>query len=325
MSPHAEADPEFSNERPRATPPVAASVVIPAYQAEDLIGGCLDALMAQAPETPAHEILVVDNGSRDDTVGRVKSHPLFRRGVVRLLREERPGSYAARNLGIAEARGNAILFIDADCRPSACWVAALCAELMDPLVLLTGSSIVPATGDGSLVERYSAAEGILSQDATLRRPVGSFLQTASMGVRADDARSIAGFRADLPTGGDADFCLRLQRARQGGIRLASSASVSHVHRTSVRGLWRQFRRYGQGDVLLWRLHGGSPVRAVLKGGIESLRVLLAPLLSVLRVPESLMTRDILPAATPLLTAVRTLARWAGRLRALVHPGALHRS
>lgn len=85
-----------------------ASVVIPAYNAGRYLAETLDSVLAQT--LPAHEILVIDDGSTDDTpvvaakfVGRV-TH----------VRQENRGVSAARNNGIARASGNWIAFLDAD-------------------------------------------------------------------------------------------------------------------------------------------------------------------------------------------------------------------
>jgi hypothetical protein len=98
---------------------VEVSVVVPARDASATIGGLLEALAAQEPQPPA-EVVVVDDGSRDDTVdiARAASIP------VRLVRQSGEGPGAARNCGVAAARGELLAFTDADCRPAPGWLAA---------------------------------------------------------------------------------------------------------------------------------------------------------------------------------------------------------
>ena len=85
------------------------SVVIPMYNSEKTIARALDAAMAQ--QYPPIEIVVVDDGSKDDSPYQVKalSHPL-----VRLIRQDHQGVSIARNTGIAHAHGDIIAFLDAD-------------------------------------------------------------------------------------------------------------------------------------------------------------------------------------------------------------------
>jgi glycosyltransferase involved in cell wall biosynthesis len=97
------------------------SVIIPAFNSRAALEGCLHHLSLQT--WPAHrfEILVVDNGSAPDQ----DPAPLLARFPnARLLREPQPGSYAARNRGIAAAQGPLIAFTDSDCLPDPAWLAS---------------------------------------------------------------------------------------------------------------------------------------------------------------------------------------------------------
>lgn len=102
------------------------SFVIPAFDARATIDETLRSVRAQT--YPAIEILVVDDGSRDDTVRVAEAHAR-EDGRVRLIRQENAGVAAARNRGIAEARGEYVAPVDADdlCAPerTAKQVAAL--------------------------------------------------------------------------------------------------------------------------------------------------------------------------------------------------------
>ena len=92
---------------PQAPPEV--SVVVPAYNAEALLGGALDAIAAQTAGVSA-ETIVVDDGSADGTAEAARRHPL----APRVVTQANAGSAAARNRGIAEARGRWVAFCDAD-------------------------------------------------------------------------------------------------------------------------------------------------------------------------------------------------------------------
>jgi hypothetical protein len=84
------------------------SVVIPAYKAIGTIDAAIDSVLAQT--VPPHEIIVVDDGSPDDTAAHVaRRHP-----GVRLVRQANAGCGMARNAGAAVATGDWLAFLDAD-------------------------------------------------------------------------------------------------------------------------------------------------------------------------------------------------------------------
>lgn len=104
------------------------SVVIPCYNEESSLGACLDALAAQTLK-PA-EIIVVDNNCTDRTVEVAKRY-----AGVRIVAERQQGVIAARNRGLAVARGSVLVRIDADTRPAAGWLAEIAAAMQDKSVL----------------------------------------------------------------------------------------------------------------------------------------------------------------------------------------------
>src|SRR5689334_14243206 len=103
---------------------VAVSIVVPAHNAAHTLPACICALLKQDLTQP-YEIIVVDDGSTDETASL--GSLCARR--VRVLRQERKGPAAARNRGIREACGRVVLFTDADCEPMAGWASALVRAL----------------------------------------------------------------------------------------------------------------------------------------------------------------------------------------------------
>lgn len=84
------------------------SVVIPAYNASKTIAETLDAILAQS--WPAVDVVVVDDGSKDDTRGALQPYA----DRARLIFQSNSGVSAARNRGVAEAAGDWVAFCDAD-------------------------------------------------------------------------------------------------------------------------------------------------------------------------------------------------------------------
>lgn len=269
------------------------------------------------------EILLVDNGSDDGTPELLAAFAARDPAHRRVLREERPGSYAARNRGWREARGRWILFTDGDCRPEPSWMRALVQALDGGARRLCGGAVHAEEDQPGLVSRHAREAGILGQDGALAR---GFLQTANLAVERAELEAVGGFDESLFSGGDADLCWRLVRDRQLVLFLIPGAAVSHAHREDLGSLWVQFRRYGQSDVDLAARHGWGPgwkqgARIVL----DLLRVVGAPVLMLFGFPRALFTRDLLPLVNPYLRALRVLARRRGQWLALRRPEARHRA
>jgi glycosyltransferase involved in cell wall biosynthesis len=102
------------------------SIVIPAHNEGKRIARCLEALRNQSLDRGQYEVIVVDDGSEDDTVD------VAARQGARVVRQPRKGAAAARNRGIDEARGEIILFTDADCIPEEHWAERLSTPLTQP-------------------------------------------------------------------------------------------------------------------------------------------------------------------------------------------------
>lgn len=86
------------------------SVIVPVYNASALIRRCLDSILAQKGNY-TFEVLLVDDGSTDDSVAVIEAYHDNR---FRVFRQQNTGPSAARNRGIKEANGRYLAFIDAD-------------------------------------------------------------------------------------------------------------------------------------------------------------------------------------------------------------------
>lgn len=203
----------------------AVSVVIPARNAAATLPACLEALRYQTGNPPAFEVVVVDDGSTDDTAGVAGAMG------VRVERISHTGAAAARNRGVEVTRGALLLFTDADCVPTPDWVARLTAPFADASV--AGARGVYRTRQRSLVARFVQLE--YEDKYRLLKPLQDidFVDTYSAAYRRDVFLANGGFDPTFPFAEDQDFSFRLANR---GYRLifVPDAVVYHRHAESIR-------------------------------------------------------------------------------------------
>ena len=137
-------------------------VIIPAYNAHS----CLErsAMSVLGGEWRDLELIIVDDGSRDDTPA-ICEKLAGRDGRVRVIRQENAGVSAARNRGISLARGGALAFIDPDdLYASEHALSALLEGLRSSGSLMCGGSFSLLTPSGKVKEEFSFAESFYTAD-----------------------------------------------------------------------------------------------------------------------------------------------------------------
>lgn len=138
-----------------------ASVIVVCWNSADVLGRCLDQLFAQ--DHPNYEIVVVDDGSDDDTHEVAKAAQA--RGSVAIVRSPRNrGCPHARNLGLERASGEIVAFIDADGYAAPRWLTSLVdAFAADPRIGGVASTVffdanpLVINGAGGIVNRQGWA------------------------------------------------------------------------------------------------------------------------------------------------------------------------
>ena len=184
------------------------TVVVPAYNGEDVIGGAVETALAQTLESL--EVVVVDDGSTDRTAERVASYAADD-ARVRLVKQGNSGVAAARNRGVAEARGGYIAFLDQDDRwhPRKLDLQAVVLDA-DPSVALVGCRSALIDREGRLLGWRLG--GNASGDVHEEMLEWDMVSGGSVAlVRRDAITTAGGFDTTLPIRSDWDMWIKLTR------------------------------------------------------------------------------------------------------------------
>ena len=235
-----------------ASPAPLVSVVVPVWNGARDIARCLDALGRQTLDRTAFEVIVVDNASSDGTADAVR-----RFGWATLLQEPQPGSYRARNRGLVAARGEHVMFTDADCTPDVRWIeAALAAARAHPSAGVVAGRIALASESDRTSPVCEAWERLFAFNQAKNVANGVAVTANWLSPRALVVAA-GGFRAELKSGGDHDLARRLREAGH-ALVYAPDMLVTHPVRATVPELMGKTRRIVGGRMTARRRRGGLP-------------------------------------------------------------------
>ena len=314
------------------------SVVVPVYNEGPGVDRIVAQLLSQLRD--GDEVVVVDDGSTDDTLARADRFATAHPGLVRVVaRAANGGVGAARNAGVKAARHELVAFTDAGCELSPTWLAAVRqAFAEDPRPdFVAGVYHVSSTGildTAMAVSCYPDVDELRRPDWLVRcygrlfgrvfsadRPAGR-----SLGFTTDAYAAVGGFREDMAATEDVDFSTAVARSGRRCV-IAADADLEWLQGT-LAGSARMYMKYGRGDA---RSHDRAvlvrdmarlaayvvgPVLAARGGRLGRLAVLggaaaylSLPLRRAARRPRA----PLVMAAVPLTVAVRDLAKVGGFL------------
>ena len=257
------------------------SVIVPVWNDAARLDRCLLALEGQTYPGDLYEVVVVDNGS-EEPVGPV----VARGGRVRLVREESPGSYAARNAGLAHARGEVVAFTDADCLPAPDWIEKGVARLVrggGRTVVAGRVEIFPRTPTRpNAVEQYELLFALEQKKYVRKFKYGA---TANLFVWREAFARVGPFLSEVKSGGDLEWG---RRAAECGytVEYDEETRVRHPARASLSQLYPKLVRLAGGIHDLRRIKG--------RGYLEFDRGLLWELLPPLRAVARMLCEPSLP-------------------------------
>ena len=282
-----------SRVREAASPPPAISVVVCTRDRARRLSACLRHLAhARSACDHASEIIIVDNGSRDETRDVVRAHAEAR--PVRYVLEAQPGVAMARNRGFAAARGALVAFTDDDCNVDRDWMQAVIdAFASRPELAILGGMVAPAGDSDRTVSlrMHAEARNVASADAILATMSG-----CNMAFRRDVFERIGLFDPAFGKGrriGSAEDLDLMYRALRRGLSIVylphvvvrhahgrdSATAVAQVNREYVRGrgafYWKFITDREVARMAYWEISGLLRRKRRGTGAWRTLRMLAA--------------------------------------------------
>lgn len=218
------------------------SVLVPFRDNARHIERCIAAILAQEAPAGGYEAILIDNGSRDGS--RVLAE---RFADARVIDEAKPGAYAARNRGVAAARGEILVFTDADCVPEPGWLRQHVDALADPGVDVVLGPRRPARATTplrlmTLYEETKAAVVFGGTDKTLY-----YGYTNNMGVRQRTLVAMGGFQ-EVRRGADSIFVRQLVEERgEQAVCYRREAAVVHLEIVTLGHWYAKHAIYGRSN------------------------------------------------------------------------------
>jgi glycosyltransferase involved in cell wall biosynthesis len=215
------------------------SVVVPFFDSGRHLRASIEALLDLDAEPGEVEVILVDNGSTDDSAAIAASF----RGIT-VLHEAMPGAYAARNTGIRVARAPIVGFTDADCTVDRNWAQTIFETMDDPAVgALVGHCRYP---DGASLPLRLLGSWENAKIAVVTRrfpPANHFAYCNNMAVRASLFDEIGAFR-EWRRAADSELVHRMARERP-DLELVYEPAMRVTHRefTRARDRARRLRLY----------------------------------------------------------------------------------
>lgn len=220
----------------------AVSVVVPVYNDPVGISVTLQSLVAQ--DFDDYEVVVVDNGSTDDTAA-VAAEFADRFDEVSVTREtEIQSSYAARNEGIECSSGRIVAFVDADMWADPGWLESMVRRVRETgAEYLACRVLVRSLGGGeTLVEEYNQRTGFATRESVA---VHNYAPTCCLAVVRDVFYDVGVFDDRLVSNGDVEFGNRVHLSGR-ELHYEPSITAYHPPRTTLASTVRRYYRTGVG-------------------------------------------------------------------------------
>ncbi|TBR61432.1 glycosyl transferase family 2 [Westiellopsis prolifica IICB1] len=260
------------------------SVIIPCLNAEKTIAVQLEALAHQQWSQP-WEVIISDNGSTDNTLSIVEEYQTRIPNLCIVDASDRTGASHARNVGAKAAKGESLLFIDADDEVAPGWLAAM-GEALSQYDFVTGHNDYNKLSDPWVVKSYQLENGTGVMENTYYLP---FAGSGNLGIKRAIHEKIGGFDETLYQSEDVDYCWR---ASYVGTKLHYVPdAIAHIRlRDNLASIYNRSWDVGTGVILVYKKHRplGMPQMVTWKTLLKTSVILTIQLLLLqIRDKESL--------------------------------------
>ncbi len=239
------------------TEPCRISVIVPTYNRRQEIEGLLSALEKQTLPPGAFEVIIVDDGSTDDTSAFLVSYAETTSLSFAFCTQDNSGPGAARNRGMEMAHAPVFAFTDTDCRPRRDWLEKVLTAFQHPAVGCVGGAeeAPPAPGSFMQAVHFCMTSALTTggmRGKTGRKLARYYPRTFNMAVSRTALKKTGGFKP-LYHGEDVEMSCRIKKA---GFTLVYTgrAIVVHKRRTTLGAFFRQTLNMGRARITLARLH-----------------------------------------------------------------------
>lgn len=206
------------------------SVVIPTLNRADLLATTIDRIESQTFPRDNYEVLVIDNASNDDT-RRVLAQKSLLYANLRTFRQTKRGAAATRNVGIQNATGDVVLFIDDDIEADENLIQAhVTYHERDARVSAIGAVVTPWASSADPFLRYLCHRGIVNPYSLTASPMDfSYYHTGNVSSPRALLQAVNGFNEEFSIYGmeDIELGYRLEKA---GSRMVPAPDAKGVHR-----------------------------------------------------------------------------------------------
>jgi glycosyltransferase involved in cell wall biosynthesis len=226
------------------------SIVIPTFNSAKVLGNCLESLTNQTVGRERYEVIVVDDGSTDETKDIAAKYS------GKYIYQQNRGPAAARNNGVKHAEGEVILFTDADCEPQPTWIEEMIKPMNDPQVV--GVKGIYKTRQKEIIARLVQIEYEHKYERMKRFKYIDFIDTYSAGYRKDIFMKYGGFDERYPKASveDQEFSFRLSR-NENKMVFNPEAVVYHRHSSRLMDYLRKKYKIAYWKAFLLKRHPGK--------------------------------------------------------------------
>jgi len=203
-----------------------ASIIIPTYNEEDCIERCIKAVLNQNHKDL--EVILVDDGSTDKTAEIAKRYP------IKIVKGKHGGNSAAKNFGWKKAKGDVVIFIDADMviHPKYVYETLKCYE--DKKI----------GGTTHIESRFNKKPSFIARMLTLRKIIGELMDPICVkACRRNFINTIGGFNSNLGYFDDWELGMRIKK--EGYNVVWTKGKVWHEEIEKLKDLIKQNRWYGK--------------------------------------------------------------------------------